>query len=170
MSVVEAHSISREWGGLSLVGFLGQRVAQALSHPRPVGMTWSLGWSLGDHLRSCPPGSTLLICRATSRLPCVDPARRTARPVTLAGVMEWCAGATIITVWEATSVDALSCSVARPARAVLSSIKEPCSLCLRREIRGTGVVEPMREPVLTGTLVRWGGNLGAHGPGRPVRL
>ena len=49
-SVVRAHSVSREWGGLILVGFLGQRVVQALSHPWPVGTDWSLGWALGDHL------------------------------------------------------------------------------------------------------------------------
>ena len=77
--------------------------------------------------------STPLICRATSPHPCVDPARRAARPVrgalprsgerrpvTLAGVMEWCAGATIITARKGTSVDALSRSVAGPALAALS--------------------------------------------------
>ena len=80
-SVVEAHSVSREWDGLSPVGFLGQRVIQVLSHPGSVGISWSLGWSLGDHLRSYPPVPTLLICRATSRPPHVAPACRTARPV-----------------------------------------------------------------------------------------
>ena len=133
LSVVEDHLVSREWGGLSLVGFLGQRVVQVLSHPGTVGIAWSLGWSLGDHLRSYPPGSTSLICRATLCLPCVAPTRRIARPVrcalprpdrgcpvTPAGVMEWGVEATIITAREGTSVDALTCSVAGTARAALS--------------------------------------------------
>ena len=86
-----------------------------------------LGGSFGGHLWSCPSRPTSLISRATSRLPCVALASRTAhpvrgtlpwsgrgRPVTLAGVMRWCVDATIITVGEATSVDAPSCSVALP--------------------------------------------------------
>ena len=166
MSVVGAHSVSREWDGLILVGFPGQRVVQALSHPWPVGTTQSLGRALGDQLQSYPPGSTSLICRATLCLSCVAPARRTARPVTLAGVMEWCAGAAIITAREATSVDALSRSVVGPHLRRCPFVREPCSLCLRRKIRGAGVVEPAWGPVLTGTPVRRGGNLGAHGPGR----
>ena len=132
LSVIGAHSVSREWGGLILVGFLGQRVVQALSHPWPVGAAWSLGWALGDHLQSYPPGSMSLICRATLRLSCVTLVRRTARPVrgalprpdrgcpvTPAGVMEWGVEATIITAWEATSVDTLSRCVTGPARAAL---------------------------------------------------
>ena len=182
-SVIGAHSISRDWGSLSLAGFLGQRVVQALSHPRPVRTAWSLGWSLGDHLRSCPRGTTPLICRATSPLPFVAPARRAARPVrgalprscggrpvTLAGVMEWCAGAAIITAREATSVDAFSRCVAGPTWEALSPVREPCSLYSHRVIREAGVVEPVRGAGLTGTPVVQSGNLGAYGPGRPVRL
>ena len=183
MSVVRAHSVSREWGSLILVGFLGQRVVQALSHPWPVGTAWSLGRALGDHLQSYLPGSTSLICRATLCLSCVAPARRTARPergalprsdrgcpVTPAGVMEWCAEATIITAREGTPVEALSRSVAGPRGQRCPSIREPCSLCLRRKIRRAGVVEPIRESVLAGTPVRGSGILGAHGPGRPAWL
>jgi hypothetical protein len=104
-----------------------------LSHSRSVGAARSLGWSFGGHLRSCPPGPTFLICRATLCLPCVAPASRTThpvrgalprsgrgRPVTLAGVMRWCAGANIITAREGTSANAPSCSVAGSARAALS--------------------------------------------------
>ena len=133
LSVVGAHSVSREWGGLILVGFLGQRVVQALSHPWLVGTSWSLGQALGDQLQSYPPGSMSIIRRATLRLSRVAPVRRTARPVrvalprpdrgcpvTPAGVMEWRARATIITAREGTSVDALSHSVAGTARAALS--------------------------------------------------
>ena len=106
-------------GRLDPGDLLGQQVVQVLSHPRPVGAAWSLGWSLGGYLRSCPPRPMSLVCRATSCLPCVAPASGTARPVrgalsrsgrgcpvTLAGVMGWCAGATIITAREGTSVDA----------------------------------------------------------------
>jgi hypothetical protein len=106
-------------GRLDPGDLLGQRVVQVLSHPRPVGVAWSLGWSLGGYLRSCLPGPMSLICRAISCLPCVAPANRTAHPVrgalprsdrgcpvTLAGVMGWHAGATIITAREGTSVDA----------------------------------------------------------------
>jgi len=133
LSVIGAHSVSREWGGLILVGFLGQRVVQALSHPWPVGTAWSLEQALGDQLQSYPPGSMSLIRRATLHLSRVAPTRRRARPVrgalprpdrecpvTPAGVMEWSAGATIITAREGTSVDALSRSVVGPARAALS--------------------------------------------------
>ena len=45
---------------------------------------------------------------------------RQGHPVTLAGVMEWCAGATIITIREAMSVDGLSRCVAGPAWEALS--------------------------------------------------
>ena len=133
MSVIEAHSVSREWGGLIQVGFFWQRVVQALFHPWPVGMTRSLGRALGDHLQSYPPGSTPLICRATLCLSYVALARGTVHPergalprpdrgclVTPAGVMEWCAGATIIMAREEMFVDALSRCVAEPARAALS--------------------------------------------------
>ena len=111
----------------------------------------------GGHLWSCPSGPTSLISRATSRLPCVALASRTAhpvrgallrsgrgRPVTLAGVMRWCAKATIITVGEATSVDAPSCSVAGLARAALSLCQGSCNLCPRCKIRRAGVTEPAR--------------------------
>ena len=146
MSVVGAHSVGREWAGLILAIFwarddpgdpLGRRIPPVLSHLGSVGtarlLGWSLGRALGDHLQSYLPGSTSLICRATLCLSCVAPARRTACPergglprpdrgcpVTPAGVMEWCAGATIITAREGTSVDTLSRSVAGPAWAVLS--------------------------------------------------
>ena len=50
-------------------------------------------------------------CPATVRRCC---------PVTLAGVMEWCTGATIITAWEAMPVDALSRCVTGPAWEALS--------------------------------------------------
>ena len=88
---------------------LGQRVPPVLSPPGPVGAARPLGWSLGGHLLSFPPEPAFLICRAISCLSCVAPASGTARPVrgvlprlgrgrpvTLAGVMKWCAGATII--------------------------------------------------------------------------
>ena len=120
-------------GKLDPGDLLGRRAALVLSHPGSVRAARQLGWSLGGHLRSCPPGPTPLIRRATSPPPCVAPARRVAhpvrgalprsgrgRPVTLAGVMEWCARATIITAREATSVDALSSSVAGPALVALS--------------------------------------------------
>ena len=120
-------------GRLDPGNLLGQWVVQVLSHPRPVGAAWSLGWSLGGYLRSCPPGSMSLVCRATSCLPCVAPASGTAHPmrgalswsgggcpVTLAGVMGWCTGATIITAREGTSVDAPSYSVVGPTWAALS--------------------------------------------------
>jgi hypothetical protein len=168
---------------LSLAGFLGQRVVQAMSHPRPVGIVWSLGWSLGDHLQSYPPGSTPLIYRATSPPPFVAPTRRAVRPVrgalprsgrgrpvTLAGVMEWCAGQP--SLWRGRRRPLTPFPVVSwgPHLRRCPSVREPCSLCLRRKIRGADIVEPIRGPVLTGTLVRQGGNLGAHDPGRLVRL
>jgi len=90
--------------------------------------------------------------------------------VTPAGVMEWCAGATIITAREGTSVDALSRSVARPAGAALPLCQGAGSLCLRRKIRRAGVVESVREPILAGTPVRESSILDAHVSGRPVWL
>ena len=69
-SVVRAHSVSREWGGLILVGFRGQRVVQALSHPWPVGAARSFERTLGAHLQSYLSGSMSLICRATLHSPC----------------------------------------------------------------------------------------------------
>jgi hypothetical protein len=49
---------------------------------------------------------------------------RQGRPITLAGIMEWCAGATIITAREATSVDAFSRCVAGPTWEALSPLSE----------------------------------------------
>ena len=192
MSVVGAHSVGREWAGLILAIFwakddpgdlLGLRVVPMLSHPDSVGAARPLGGSFGGHLWSCPSGPTSLISRATSRLPCVALASRTAhpvrgvlprlgrgRPVTLAGVMRRCAEATIITVGEATSVDAPSYSVAGPVRAALS-------LC-------QGVLQTLPTPqdkeswrrgactgsVLADTPVRGSGVHGAHVPGNPAWL
>ena len=96
-------------GKLDPGDLLGRRAALVLSNPGSVKVARPLGCSLGGHLRSCPPEAVFLICRAISCLSCVAPASGTARPVrgvlprpgrgrpvTLAGVMKWCAGATII--------------------------------------------------------------------------
>ena len=142
-SVVGAHSVGREWAGLILAIYwarddpgdpLGRRVPPVLSHLGSVGTARPLGWSLGGLLRSCPPEPTFLAGGAISCHPCVSLVSRMARlvggvlprpslrrPVTLAGVMKWCAEATIITVGgEAASMDAPSRCVAGPARAALS--------------------------------------------------
>jgi len=68
-------------GKLDPGDLLGQRVVLVLSHPVSVGAARSLGWSFGGHLWSCPSGTMFLICRATSCLPCVAPASRTAHLV-----------------------------------------------------------------------------------------
>ena len=163
---------------------LGRRVVQVLSHPRPVGAAWSVGWPLGDYLQSCPPRPTSLVCRASPCLPCVAPASGTAClvrgalsrsgrgcPVTLAGVMGWCTGATIITTREGTSVNAPPPVVSwGPRGRHYPFVREPCSLCLRRKIRGAVVMEPAQRPSLTGTPVREGGCLGAHDPGHTAWL
>ena len=120
LSVVGAYSVGREWAGLILAIFwarddpgdpLGRHVPPVLSHLGSVRMERPLGWSLGGLLRSCSPEPMFLVCGAVPRLPCVALVSRTAllvrcvlprsgrrRPVTLAGVMRWCAEATIITV------------------------------------------------------------------------
>ena len=183
MSVVGAHSVSREWGGLILVGFLGQRVVQALSHPWLVGAAWSLGQALGDHLQSYPPGSMSLIYRATLRLYRVAPIRRTACPVrgalprpdrgcpvTPAGVMECAQGQPSLRRGRRRPLTPSPVASRGSRGRRCPSVREPCSLCLRRKIRRAGVVEPVRGPVLAGTPVRVGGILGAHGPGCPAWL
>jgi len=115
----QARSWRFSWATGDLGNLFGQRVVPVLSHPDSVGAARSLGWLFGGHLRSCPSWPTFLISMAILRFPCVAPASRTAHPVrgalprsdrgcpvTLAGVMGWCAGATIITAREGTSVDA----------------------------------------------------------------
>ena len=170
MSVVGAHSVGREWAGLILAIFwarddpgdpLGRRVPPVLSHLGSVGTARPLGWSLGGLLRSCPPKPMFLVRGAISRLPCVPLVSWTAllvtgvlprsgrrRPVTLAGVMRWCAEATIITA------RALS-----PCQGVLLANLLPQDKESRRLGACTG-------PILAGTPVRRRGVLGAHVLGR----
>ena len=87
LSVVGAHSVSREWAGLILAIFwarddpgdpLGRRVPPVLSHLGSVGTARPLGWSLGGLLRSCPPKPMFLVREAIPRLPCVALVSRTA--------------------------------------------------------------------------------------------
>ena len=100
--VVGAHSVSREWGNLSLASFLAQWVVWVvLSHPWSVGMTSPLGRSLGGCLLSYPPVPMPLIRSASTRPPlrsfCLKDSTpgegcpaivRRCRPVTPTGVME----------------------------------------------------------------------------------
>ena len=164
MSVVEAHSVGREWAGLILAIFwarddpgdpLGRRVPPVLSHLGSVGMARPLGWSLGGLLRSCPPEPMFLVCGAISRLPCVALVSRTAllvrgvlprsgrrRPVTLVGVMRWCAETTITggqRLWMPPPV------VSRgPRERCCPLVRESCWLTSCRKIRRAGILEHAR--------------------------
>ena len=119
LSVIGAHTVGREWAGLILAIFwarddpgdpLGRRVPPVLFHLGSVGTARPLGWSLGGLLRYCSPEPMFLVCGAIPRRNCIAPVSRTTllvrgvlprsgrrRPVTLAGVMRWCAEAAIIT-------------------------------------------------------------------------
>ena len=188
MSVVGAHSVGREWAGLILAIFwvrddpgdpLGRRVPPVLSHLGSVGTARPLGWSLGGLLRSCPPEPMFLLCGVIPRFPCVALVSRTAllvrgvlprsdrrHPVTLAGVMRWCAEATIITARGGSLCGRPSRCVAGPACAVLS----PCQGILLANLLPQDMesrrLGACTGPILAGTPVRRRGVLGAHVPGR----
>ena len=163
MSVVEAHSVGREWAGLILVIFwakddpgdlLGQRVPLVLSHPGSIGPARSLRWSFGGRLRSCPPEPTSLVREAVLRSSCHRTARlergvlpRTGRgcPVTLTGVMRWCAEATIITAGRRQRLWTPPPVVSRGPRERRCPLIRGCSCpSPRHKIREAGVPGPAR--------------------------